>query len=86
MSRGTKFLAHAAISHAKPKNARKDKASGKEQRCRSDAHSEYYRVTAENFAAVLPRFVAGRNPKVPVCAPMSQRKIDIAMRRLIGKD
>ena len=82
MSKGTYVVAKAAIQHARQKNARKDKGSGKEERGREEDSSYYVNPTQEDVGAVLPRLVVGRDPERPVTRPMSDKKIKIVLRRL----
>lgn len=83
MSRGTYIVALAAIKNARPHNARKDKSSGKEQRCREDDRDDSFRTTEEHLAQVTPRLTPGKTEKSrPVTLPMGQKKLAIVRRRL----
>lgn len=81
--KGTKVVAYSAIQNARPRNARKDKSSGKEQRCREDDRDDAFRITEEHLAQVTPRFTPGKTEKArPVTFPMSAKHLAIVRRRL----
>lgn len=81
--KGTKLFARAVRQNAKMKNASKDKPAGKEFRGRDEDRPDYVRITDQNVANVLPRLVPGRDPRRPVTAPMSDKKLARA-RKILG--
>lgn len=80
--KGYKLIALAAHANARMKNSFKDKPAGKEYRGKYDSAPDYRRLTDVNLDTVTPRLSPGRNPKIPVTAPISERKLKLVRRQL----